>query len=172
MLVAGAFVTGTEITQGRHQLEATSSVKVAQAVRERDVMAARSVSLAEEVQAACMTGGQAAAELNRACTKAAQVVATPIPGPRGTPGGQGPPGVTGPQGPIGPEGPQGPVGADGKDGRNGAPPVDWTVSNSDGSTTLCTRVPAFRPAAPRYTCATSSAAPAATQVPEPTSPPR
>lgn len=159
MLVIGGLVTVVMMSQQHQQQTADNGVIVAQVVHERDTAVATSVGLAQQVQAACLAGERAATELGNACHAADQVAATPIPGPRGTPGPAGPPGAPGAPGTVGPPGPTGPAG---KDGRNGAPPVDWTVSNSDGSATLCTRVRNFSPTSPRYTCATTQVAPTST----------
>jgi hypothetical protein len=159
MLVIGGLVTVVGMSQQRQQQAADNGVTVAQVVHERDTAVATSVDLAQQVQAACLAGEQTAAELGNVCHTADQVAAAPIPGPRGTPGMPGPAGPPGAPGVVGPAGAAGPPGKDGKDGRNGAPPVDWTVSNSDGSTTTCTRVRNFQPAQPRYACATTNNAP-------------
>jgi hypothetical protein len=159
MLVVGGLVTVVGMSQQRQQQAADNGVTIAQVVHERDTAVATSVSLAQQVQAACLAGEQTTAELGTVCHAADQVAATPIPGPRGIPGAAGPTGPPGAVGPPGPTGPAGQDGKDGKDGRNGAPPVDWTVSNSNGSTTTCTRVHDFRPAQPRYTCTTVNNAP-------------
>jgi hypothetical protein len=156
MLIVGGLVTVVEISQQRQQQATDNGVTVAQVARERDTAVATSVGLAQQVQAACLAGEQPAAELGNVCYTADQVAAVPIPGPRGTPGMPGPAGTPGAPGTVGPPGPTGPAG---KDGRNGAPPVSWTVSNSDGSTTTCTQVHDFRPSQPRYTCATANDAP-------------
>jgi hypothetical protein len=169
MLVIGGLVTVLAISQQQQQQAADNGVTVAQVAHERDTAVATSINLAQQVQAACAAGEQVAAELSTACHAADQVAATPIPGPRGVPGAPGPAGpagTPGAPGTVGPPGPTGPAGKDGKDGRNGSPPVDWTVSNSDGSTTTCTRVHDFRPAQPRYTCVTADKAP----TPAPTTP--
>jgi hypothetical protein len=120
------------------------------------------------VRQACSAGGTTATELASACESANQVVATPIPGPRGIPGT---PGSVGPRGPAGPAGPPGLNGKDGApgvngtpgkpgtDGRDGAPPAGWVVSNADGSAIACTRVANFHPTAPRYICGDPAAAP-------------
>lgn len=167
VLVGGAVAIGVGSAHDHAQV-AQSQATVAQVVTERNVVAARSLTLAGQVKQACSRGGTTAAELGVACQQAAQVVATPVPGPRGTQGPAGPrgePGTAGAAGPpgqtgpAGPQGPAGPPGQDGKPGRNGVPPVDWTISNADGSTTTCTRVHDFRPAQPRYTCATTNTAP-------------
>ena len=177
MLVLGAGATLSGIRQDQHDRDQATSITVSTVARERDVAVADQRSLAEEVHAACTAGGAAAAGLSGACQRAAQVVTNPIPGLRGIPGKTGP---TGPQGErgergeVGPPGPAGQVGQDGKDGRNGAPPVEWSISNSDHSTTTCVRVRDFRPAQPRYTCTTSSppqpVQPPPTPTPEPAQP--
>lgn len=170
VLVGGAVAIGIGSARDHAQV-AQSQATVAQVVTERNVVAARSLTLAEQVKQACGRGGAAAVELGMACQQAAQVVATPVPGPRGITGPAGPRGEPGPTGPAGqtgsagPVGPQGPPGNDGKPGHNGVPPVDWTISNADGSTTTCTRVRDFRPAQPRYTCATANTPPATTVPP-------
>lgn len=167
MLVLGTGATLSEIRKDHQERDHAANITVAQVVRERDVATAERLSLAEEVRAACTAGGPAAAELNGTCQRAEQVVATPIAGPRGVPGAPGEPGAAGPAGPqgargeVGPPGPVGQNGKDGKDGRVGQPPVSWTVSNPDGSTTTCVRVADFRPAQPRYTCTSNAPAPAA-----------
>jgi hypothetical protein len=152
MLVAGAAVTIVDMGDRDAQTSAAND-RVTQVSAERDVSVARSLSLAEQVKAAC--AGSGAIELGDACHSAEVVVAQPIPGPRGIPGA---PGVSGPQGPPGATGPTGPTGPPGKDGtpgtdgRNGAPPAGWVIANADGSTTTCARARAFDPTNPRYAC--------------------
>lgn len=168
MLVIGGLVTALGMSQQQQQQAADNNVTVARVVHERDTAVATSVGLAQQVQAACTAGEQTAAELGTVCHTADQVAATPIPGPRGVPGAPGPTGpagAPGAPGTVGPPGSTGPSGRDGRDGRNGAPPVDWTVSNSDGSATTCTRVHDFQPAQPRYTCVTANKAPTPTSAP-------
>ena len=98
---------------------------------QRDAAVTQSLSLAEQVQAACTAGGAGAAELRRvgACQVAEQVRANPIPGPAGpagprgsagAPGSSGPPGPAGVPGPPGPPGPPGTAGAAGPPGSSGA----------------------------------------------------
>lgn len=176
MLGAGTVVTCVTLNQDRHDRDVAASATVAQVVHERDVATTRALSLAEQVRTACLAGGSTAAELGNACQQASLVVATPGPrglaGMPGPPGATGPPGITGPTGPPGRDGKDGPAGPQGPAGRPGAPPVDWTISNADGSTTICQRVHDFRPVQPRYSCATSNTAPVSvTPTSEASSPP-
>lgn len=110
---------------------------------QRDAAVAESLSLAEQVRSACASGGSGAAELAEvgACRHAAQVAATPIPGPpvatgpRGVPGERGSAGPPGPSGPPdasgepGPPGSSGPPGSPGEPGAPGPPGQD----GNDGS---------------------------------------
>jgi Collagen triple helix repeat (20 copies) len=172
MLGLGAFATVHDVSSDKHAQEAQASQVVAEVVTEKNVVAQRGLSLAEQVRAACLAGGASFAELQRqgACGAADRVVASPGVGPRGAPGLSGAPGAQGSPGPagsVGKDGTSGPVGPpgidgkngkDGKDGKNGTdgqPPSSWVIVNSDGSTIVCSRVKDFNPAAPRYTCAGS-----------------
>jgi Collagen triple helix repeat (20 copies) len=180
MLGLGAFATIFEVSSDKHDLEAQKTQAVTAVVTEKNVVAQRGLSLAEQVQAACLASGPSSEELQRqgACGAADRVVASPGIGPRGAPGQPGLPGESGSQGPVGPSGPAGKDGAvgpsgppgadgadgksgkDGKDGKNGTdgqPPSGWVVSNADGSTITCVRAKDFSPATPRYTCTGSSA---------------
>lgn len=133
-LVVGAFVIG------RGQVDAETqndSLTVDNRVLEeqRNATAEQATTLADQVAAACASGGETAAELLEvgACAQAQQVQATPIAGPAGPPGPpgesivgpRGPAGVPGPPGApgetvVGPTGPPGVDGADGTDGADGA----------------------------------------------------
>jgi hypothetical protein len=170
MLTLGAAAT---ISGVRSDTDA-QQVTISRVVTERDATAAQGLSLAEQVRAACANGGPTAAQLGDACRSAEHVAHHPVVGPAGRPGttgAQGLPGATGPEGPPGPsgaagspgrDGEDGKAGRDGKDGHPGEPPAGWIVTNADGTTQTCTRVPNFDPSAPRYTCANP--------VPEPAQP--
>lgn len=109
------------------------------ATTERDQAAGTARSLADQVADACAKGGQAAAELGRACEQAAKVQATPAPavgrdgrdGRNGT-DGKTPPcyfeasqchGADGQNGADGTKGQDGKTGTDGTDGKDGQTPA-------------------------------------------------
>lgn len=94
--------------------------------------AAQAVSLADQIAAECaahrLTGP--------VCQQAAEVQATPIPGPAGAPGSPGQPGVMGPRGlpgAIGPEGKPGPPGATGPPGESIQGPPGESVQGQPGA---------------------------------------
>jgi collagen triple helix repeat protein len=166
MLGLGAFATIQSISSDKHDQETQKTQAVTAVVTEKNVMAQRSLSLAEQVRSACLAGGSSSEELQRqgACGAADRVVSSPGIGPRGAAGIPGGPGPAGPEGKDGATGPSGPPGLDGKDGKNGKdgkdgrngkdgqPPSGWVVSNFDGSTITCARVKDFNASIPRYTC--------------------
>lgn len=81
---------------GQHDAQNQASTAVGQ----RDATAAQAADLARLIQQAC-DAGTIPADYAAACTKAAQVQAAPIPGPKGPPGAAGAPGPAGPTGSAG-----------------------------------------------------------------------
>lgn len=79
--------------------------------------------LASEVQAACAKGGDVARQLGKLCQQAADLKATPPPGPSGERGPIGPVGPSGPKGDKGDAipGPSGVPGQPGTKGETGTP---------------------------------------------------
>lgn len=170
MLLFGSLATIVSMSSNRHDQESEKALAVTAVVAEKNVVAQRGLSLAEQVRAACFAGGGTSEELQRqgACGAADRVVASPDVGPRGVPGLPGPsglPGRDGTPGQPGFPGSQGPPGMNGRDGRNGKdgvdghPPAGWIVTNADGTTLTCVRSKDFDPSSPRYACSGSPAPP-------------
>lgn len=122
--IAVAILLSNQITADRTQSQQTE-----QALGNT---AAQAQSLADQIGAECAAHRLA----GPVCQQAAEVQATPIPGPTGAPGMPGDPGATGPRGltgAMGPEGKPGPPGATGPPGESIQGPPGESVQGQPGA---------------------------------------